>query len=151
MKVNEIPKSPPLTWRQLEYMVLSEKYYHEDSYYMQVNSFLFTLNAALATLYSSNFELFRTPFFEYCVPIIGFLSSLVWLQGLIRVRYLCESVRRRMATIENELEESGCIEVPRISVIDKSGDILERLPTTYSFQLIPSAFMIIWLIVPLML
>jgi len=132
-----------------EYNLLSQHYFHEDNFYLQSNAFFATFQTALFTIqqtYGGTGEILNWAF-----PVVGFIGMIVWIIGLVRVRFLRLRIERRIAELEGsanldwqERQIALPFKVAHIRYQAEEPTFLKRIPATRIMLLIPVIFLVIW-------
>lgn len=94
----------PGDWLLQEYNLLSQHYFHEDSYFQQSVAIFSTLNSGLIAFYTSSL-ISKSSVTRFTVPSIGVLLSVVWMISILRTRERRRYAENRIVDLETVLKQ----------------------------------------------
>jgi len=155
----------PATWLLEEYKLLSKHYFHEDIQLKKTITLFTSLNAGLLGFLNSSFVSANSEILVF-IPIVGVVLCFSWLASMVRIREIRNFIEERIKVIEDFLHKKWTGISFDILNIRRFKDwrlsnwkitffnwplsvpyrIFRNVPASISYFVLPSVFVIIWII-----
>jgi len=161
--MNEPSQTSPTTldWRdgalvEAEYKLLSDHYFHEDTYLLRTVALFATLNGAILAAFGSTIIPPTQNLVHALLPALGMLTTALWAVCLYRVHFVRTQVEERHLELEKAINElwrstknTPPFDLLRIRAGRRKGNFIQRWPVSKIMLSFPTAFAVIWFLLAL--